>query len=256
MSTAKDGNLIWAVTSEMRSVSRKKSIFFKNSAAVGTAVVLMLFALSTAACGLLGGKQPPKSEILRLANALIASLDDFREKIESDTDFRQVEELARRDEQGKSTGPINASHVFSTELMRLMKQESPVDRIQKKLRSSETTYEGQAKEIKDALDVLEKEYKGSSQEALAQIKALKEFSGACNGFSQYALNPDRAKTLLEYVKVYRIHRSNVAKTYKVFVEGLKGWNVKEKGQLKTNWDAELEIAEKTLAQYEEKGMLG
>jgi len=62
------------------------------------------------------------------------------------------------------------------------------------------------------------------------------------------------QNLLAHVKGYRIHRNPLTKSYKVFVEVLKSWDVKEKGQQKTNWDAELEIAAKNLSQYEEKGM--
>ena len=262
MDNSHEGSLNSSEETNRHPASRSMGISLTPFSAVLCAAALVILALGLGACNLLGPKNPSRSELLHAGNALVASLDGFREKIESDQDFKGCEDIVRQEGQGGSVTGGPAKYFSGMTLGPLSSGTLPVERLERAV-SDLAGYDDKVKDLRQYVEGLEKKHKGSSQDVLTQVNALKELYTSCAGFSHYVLNPEevdgmtpeQAKVLYFYVKIYRIHRSDVAKNYNLLVEGLRNWKVKESGSQGIQWDKELEIADRNLAQFREQGIL-
>ena len=192
-----------------------------------------------------GPKAPPRAELMRTANALMAAVAPIREQVEANADFRETEKLYNQPNKGTTT-MMDFQHVVGIMTGR---SDTKTDGLQRALASYQATWAADNKKIKDSIEALEKKYTGGGKDAKMVIDATKTLYKLCQDFSDYAVHPENEKILHPYVGKYITKRARLQKGYTLYIAALKSWNVSEKASQLEEWNKQLRIADENIAKF-------
>jgi hypothetical protein len=213
-------------------------------------IVLSVLVLGTVSCG---PSQPSRAEMMNIVNSLNASIDVFRKTIEADENFMKNHNAVREIPASRNdAAKMDFAGGSDFNPLNMLNMSQPVQGANLDFSSLQGPYENKSKEAKAAIDALAKKFSGGDPQVVKLVNALKDYHKSCDSFANVAMNPDREKSILNYIVRYRAFRSDNAKQYALFAESLKNWNTKETA---SKWNTEIGIAEQNVENFIGQGIL-